>query len=497
MPNRWRILLTLLLIVPFSIAQETHSHSAPEKLGNVSFPISCAPAVQEQFNRGVARLHSFAYAAAEDAFASVAKRDPRCAMAHWGMAMAYFHQLWEPPISPAAISIAQKEIQLAQQIETASECERQFINALALVYQDAATVPYRTRVLNYEHAMRELASANKKDTEAQVFYALALLANASPADETHARQKQAADLLEPLNRSCPEHPGIPHYLIHAYDNAELAPRGLPAARAYSQIAPSAPHALHMPSHIFTRLGLWDDSIVSNLAAREAARQQGDTGEELHAMDYLVYAYLQSGRDKEAAQVIQQLKDMPNLNAGEFKIAYASTAMPIRYAVERGQWADAAAIVPPTGASPQVVAIVVWARGLGLSRSGRAAEAHAEIDNLRQLEEKLRTSGNDYWAMQVGILKRELIAWTAQADGTPNEAAAIMRTAADEEDAIEKLPVTPGPIIPAREQLGSLLLEQNHPDLARQEFEKALTNAPGRHGALTGAADAAELSAQKK
>jgi tetratricopeptide (TPR) repeat protein len=331
MPNRWRILLTLLLIVPFSIAQETHSHSAPEKLGNVSFPISCAPAAQEQFNRGVALLHSFAYAAAEDAFASVAKRDPRCAMAHWGMAMAYFHQLWEPPISPAAISIAQKEIQLAQQIETASECERQFINALALVYQDAATVPYRTRVLNYEHAMRELASANKKDTEAQVFYALALLANASPADETHARQKQAADLLEPLNRSCPEHPGIPHYLIHAYDNAELAPRGLPAARAYSQIAPSAPHALHMPSHIFTRLGLWDDSIVSNLAAREAARQQGDTGEELHAMDYLVYAYLQSGRDKEAAQVIQQLKDMPNLNAGEFKIAYASTAMPRREA----------------------------------------------------------------------------------------------------------------------------------------------------------------------
>jgi hypothetical protein len=497
MPDRWRILLTLLLIVSFSIAQETHSHTAPEKLGNVSFPISCAPAVQEQFNRGVALLHSFAYAAAEDAFASVAKRDPRCAMAHWGMAMAYFHQLWEPPISPSAISIAQKEIQLAQQIGTASECERQFINALALVYQDAATVPYPTRVLNYEHAMRELASENKKDTEAQVFYALALLANASPADKTHAKQKQVADLLEPLHRSRPEHPGIPHYLIHAYDNAELAPRGLPFARAYSQIAPSAPHALHMPSHIFTGLGLWDDSIVSNLAAREAARQQGDTGEELHAMDYLVYAYLQSGHDKEAAQVIQQLKNMPNLNAGEFKIAYASTVMPIRYAVERGQWADAAGIPPPTGASPQVLAIAVWANGLGLSRSGRAAEAHAEIDKLRQLEEKLGAAGNDYWATQVGILKRELIAWTAQADGTPNEAAAIMRTAADEEDAIEKLPVTPGPIIPAREQLGSLLLEQNHPGLARKEFEKALTNAPGRHGALTGAAKAAELSAQKK
>jgi tetratricopeptide (TPR) repeat protein len=489
-------MLTLLLIVPFSIAQETHSHSAPEKLGRVSFPISCVPAVQEQFNRGVALLHSFAYTAAEDAFAGVAKVDPRCAMAHWGMAMAYFHQLWEPPISPAAIPIAQKEIQRAQQIGAASECERQFINALALVYEGAATVPYRTRVLKYEHAMSELASENKKDTEAQVFYALALLTNASPADKAHAKQKQAADLLEPLDRAYPQHPGIPHYLIHAYDNVELAPRGLPAAKAYSQIAPSAPHALHMPSHIFTRLGLWDDSIASNLAAREAARQQGDTGEELHAMDYLVYAYLQSGRDKEAAQVIQQLKSMRNLNAGEFKMTYASTAMPIRYAVERGQWADATGIVPPTEAAAQVVAIAVWARGLGLSQIGRASEAHAEIDKLRQLEEQLRTSVNEYWATQVGILKRELVAWTAQADGKTNEAAAIMRTAADEEDAIEKLPVTPGPILPAREQLGSLLLKQNHPGLALKEFEKALTNAPGRHGALEGAAHAADLSTAK-
>jgi hypothetical protein len=303
MPDLWRILLTLLFIFPFSSAQETHSHSAPEKLGKVSFPISCTPAVQEPFDRGVALLHSFAYTAAENAFQGVAELDPRCAMAHWGMAMAYFHQLWEPPIVPMTISIAQKEIQRAQQIGAGSERERQFINALGLIYQDAATVPYRTRASNYEHAMSDLASENRKDVEAQVFYALALLANASPADKTHAKQKQAADLLEPFDRTYPEHPGVPHYLIHAYDNAELAPRGLRAAKAYSQIAPSAPHALHMPSHIFTRLGLWEDSIASNLAAREAAHQQGDTGEELHTMEYLVYAYLQSGRDKDAAQVI--------------------------------------------------------------------------------------------------------------------------------------------------------------------------------------------------
>ena len=496
MSHLWRIFVTLLFVLPLSPAQETHSHSAPEKLGKLSFPISCTPAVQGQFDRGVALLHSFAYAAAENAFQGVGELDPRCAMAHWGMAMAYFRQLWDPPIVPATISIAQKEIRRAQQIGAGSERERQFINALALIYQDAATVPYLTRAANYEHAMSDLASENRKDVEAQVFYALALLANASPADRTHAKQKQAADLLEPLDRTYPQHPGVPHYLIHAYDNAELAARGLPAAKAYSQIAPSAPHALHMPSHIFTRLGLWEDSITSNLAARQAAHQQGDTGEELHAMDYLVYAYLQSGRDKDAAQVIQQLESMPKLNAGDFKIAYASTAMPVRYLVERGQWADAAGIVPPTGAPPHVVAIAVWARGLGLARSGRAAEARTEIDKLRQIEEQLRTSGSDYWATQVGILTREVMAWSAQTDKKPDEAAALMRASADEEDAIEKLPVTPGPIVPAREQLGYLQLEQNHPGLALKEFETALANAPGRRGAVLGAAHAAELSGQK-
>jgi hypothetical protein len=369
-------LRSVCLILPFIFpcfvaAQEVHSHRAPEKLGVVSFPISCLPTAQHPFDRGVALLHSFAYAAAADAFRGVAELDPQCAMAHWGMAMSYFHQLWDPPVVPTTISIAQKEIQRAKQIGTGSERERQFIHALSLIYQDASTAPYRTRALNYEHAMGALAAENRNDVEAQVFYALALLANASPADKTHEKQKQAADLLEPLDRAYPQHPGIPHYLIHAYDNSELAPRGLPAAKAYSQIAPSAPHALHMPSHIFTRLGLWDDSISSNLAARDAAHIQGDAGEELHCMDYLTYAYLQSGRDKEAAQILQQLQNMPNMNDADFKMAYASTAMPVRYAVERGQWADAAGIVPPTGAPPHVVAIAVWSRGMGLARTRRA------------------------------------------------------------------------------------------------------------------------------
>src|SRR6266478_4651628 len=396
MPCLWRILLTLLIVLPASSAQETHSHTAPEKLGKISFPISCSPSVQEPFDRGVALLHSFAYTAAGDAFQGVAERDPACAMAHWGMAMAFFHHLCDPAIVTATISIAQEEIKRGQEFGSASERERQFIDALSLIYKDAANIPYSTRAMNYQRAMSDLASKHSNDVEAQVFYALALLANASPSDKSHAKQKQAAALLEPLDRIYPQHPGIPHYLIHAYDNAELAAKGLPAAKVYSQIAPSAPHALHMPSHIFTRLGLWDDSITSNLAAKEAAHHQADTGEELHAMDYLVYAYLQRGRNKDAAQVIQQLNNMPNLNAPDFKITYASTAMPVRYAVERGRWVDAAGIAPPVGAPPQVVAIAVWARGLGLARSGRAAEAHAEIERLRQIEEKLRASGNDYW-----------------------------------------------------------------------------------------------------
>jgi hypothetical protein len=332
--------------------------------------------------------------------------------------------------------------------------------------------------------------------EAQVLYALALLANASPTDKTHTKQKQAADILEPLDRAFPQHPGISHYLIHAYDNAKLANRGLPAARVYSQIAPSAPHALHMPSHIFTRLGLWEDSIQANLAAREAAHQQGDTGEELHAMDYLVYAYWQLGRDTDAAQLIQELKNMPKLDVADFKIAYASTAMAIRYAVERGQWANAASIVPPAAAPPHVVAIAVWARGLGLARTGRAVEARTELAQLSAIEGQLRTAGNDYWATQTGILAREAAAWSVQSDHSPEEAVAVMRQAADDEDAIEKLSVTPGPIVPAREQLGDLLLLQNQPTLTLKEFQASVANAPGRRGALQGAARAAELSGQK-
>ena len=310
----FRTSLGLLLIVPLAPSQEIHDHPAPAKLGKVSFQVSCSPAVQSQFNKGVALLHSFAYSAANDTFHAVAAQDPRCAMAHWGAAMTYYRQLWDPPLVPGTLATALSEIKFAQQIGTASDREREFIQALSLIYRNADTISYSARAQSYEHAMHSIAEKYPSDVEAQVFYALALISNAPPTDKTHARQKEAIAILQPLYRSYPEHPGIPHYLIHACDNAELAQDGLPAARAYSLIAPSAPHALHMPSHIFTRLGMWDDSITSNLAARSAAHQQSDTGEELHSMDYLVYAYLQTRRYNQALQVIQQLQAMPQINA---------------------------------------------------------------------------------------------------------------------------------------------------------------------------------------
>ncbi len=496
MPNLRLMSFILLLPVSVARAQDTHIHPAPEQLGAVSFATSCEPAAQAQFNRGVALLHSFAYGPAREAFLRLTNDDPHCAIAHWGVAISYFHQLWEPPLAPDAIPIAQKEIELGLKAGPGTPRETEFLQALALIYQDAATVPYRARVSNYERAMRDLASKNPGDGETQVFYALALLANASPGDKTHAKQKQAADLLEQARQKFPQHPGIVHYLIHACDNAELAPRGLSAARAYSQIAPSAPHALHMPSHIFTRLGLWDDSIHSNLAARDAAHEQGDTGEELHSMDYLLYAYLQNGREADAAQVIDRLQKMLSLDRADFKIAYCSTVMPVRYAIERRQWTYAAAIVPPEGAPPQVVAIAVWARGIGLARSGHPSEAAKEVARLQQIEEQLRTAGKDYWATQTSILRREVVAWSAHADHKSDQALSEMRQAADDEDSVEKLPITPGPIVPAREQLGEMLLAQDQPALALKEFRAALVNAPERRGALQGAERAVKLTSRK-
>ncbi len=475
-------------------SQEMHDHPVPSKLGKVSFSVSCAPAVREEFNRGVALLHSFAFAAAKTAFRNVAAEDPQCAIAHWGVAMSDFHELWEPQLPPPTLPEAKHEMELAQTVGSPNARERAYIQALSHVFADADTVPFAVRDLNYEGAMAELARANKDDVETQVFYALALLSNAPLADKTHTRQKQALAILEPLDRQYPDHPGITHYIIHACDSGELSQRGLPAARKYAQIAPDAPHALHMPSHIFTRLGLWQDSIASNLASSKAAREENNTGEELHAMDYLVYAYLQLDRYDDARQVLDQLHSMPNLATGEFKIGYSATAMPVRFDVEQGRWDDAAKIQPIPGSPPHVAAIAVWAHALGLVRSKQSADISAELMQLQKYEGELRRTANDYWAAQVHIQAEEVAAWSAQVNGKPQEAEALLLKAADEEDAMEKSPATPGPIIPAREQLGDLLLQQQRPTDAIIAFKASLKNAPGRKGASDGLAQASRTPA---
>lgn len=496
MTARWRVLLLALATAGTAHAQamHDHEHGVPEKLGTVSFPISCA-AVQQPFNRAVALLHSFAFSAAQKAFKDVAAKDPSCAMAHWGVAMTYFHPVWQPALPPDTFAAGQKEMQEAVRLQPADGRERGYIHALAELYKVDANLKPADRTMAYEDAMAKVVAADGKDIEARVFYAVALLSNAPPTDRTHAKQKQAIALLDPLFKANPDHPGVAHILIHACDSPELAKQGLDAARKYASIAPSASHALHMPSHIFTRLGLWDDSIQSNIASAKAAREQGDMMGQLHAMDYLVYAYLQQGRDKEARQVLADLKALPKLDMSDFAIAYASTAMPIRVAVEEGRWDDAAAIVPPKGAPDSVVAIAVWAKGVGLARSGHPAEAKAQADHLHMLEARLRMAGDAYWADQTSILSSEVSAWAAQASGNTAGASALLGDAAEREDRIEKRPVTPGPIVPAREQLGEMLLAQNQPGPALAAFRDALALAPGRAGAMRGVAKA--TSTQKE
>jgi len=496
MDARW-VTGILLAAVVVAVGQEAHQHGSgnEERLGDVTFPVSCAPEVQKPFERGVALLHSFAYAAAEKQFVEIARTDEKCAMAHWGMAMSYYHQLWEPRIAATDVERGQREMETAQRMEGTAR-EREYIAALGAFYRDAGTVKQETRAEAYAEGMAQASERQPKDVEAQIFQALALLSTASPRDRSRKNQKRAAEILEPLYKQYPQHPGIAHYLIHAYDNPELASRGLPAARAYAQIAPAAPHALHMPSHIFTQLGLWDDSIRSNQAARDAAHGQGDVGEELHAMDYLEYAYLQAGKNEEALKLREAALGMKGLAPGDFKAGYAAAAIPVRYAMERGAWAEAGAIEPRAESLPQVAALSYWGRAVGFARSGKTEAAEHEVGELQKCLEKVRAAQDEYWAAQVEIQLSEARGWIAYAKGQTEEAAALLRKAAEQEDGLEKRPITPGPMVPAREQLGELLLESHQPREALREFEKGMANAPRRRGALSGAARAAEMAGER-
>ncbi|MGI4880820.1 MAG: hypothetical protein ACRYG4_25425 [Janthinobacterium lividum] len=465
-----------------------HHHPAPEHLGTAHLVTTCTLAVTPAFDRAVALLHSFAYDAADTGFADVASHDPNCAMAHWGRAMTHYHQLWDVPVG-AGLAAGAAQIEQATTILSGTPRERALIAALRVYYTDTSRIPAATRAVQYSDAMATVSRHYPSDDEIATFYALSLIATAPPGDRVHARQKHAGDILEPIWKRQPDHPGVPHYLIHAYDSAELAQRGLPAARLYAKIAPSAPHALHMPSHIFTRLGLWDDSITSNIAARDAALAQHDVGEALHAMDYLTYAYLQRGRTADAAREVAALKAMTLPPEIRFKIGYAGNAMPVRLAIETRDWATASQLTPLPGSGPQVAAVVWWARALGKLRAASPVSADADIDKLEACREALRVANDSYWIAQTDALLKSAQAWRFAAGGDAAAAVATMTAAADEEDGLEKLALTPGPIVPAREQLGDLYLVVGKPSEAPGTYAAALALAPGRLGALRGKAEA--------
>jgi tetratricopeptide (TPR) repeat protein len=485
------------VFVPPAAAQHEHPAGDPGKLGKVSFPVSCDPSVQTQFNSAVAMLHSFWYEKASDTFAAVAQKDPTCGMAYWGIAMTYYHPIWQAP-GPADLKAGIASVEKAKLTGAKTRRERDYIAAVEAYYGDADKLDHRTRALAYENAMDHLQARYPDDHEAAIFHALALLATAPPTDKTYVNQKKAGAILEPLFVEQPEHPGIAHYIIHAYDYPPLAQRALDAARRYANIAPDSPHALHMPSHIFTRLGLWEESIDSNLVSTASAQRNNAPGNELHAKDYLIYAYLQEAQDRKAKEALEALPPGRPDDPQYMNWLYAMGTSPARYAVERHRWDEAAALpVPPNtfpgGRWAWTGANLYFARALGASHTGKTEAARKDVQQLTSLRDTLIQGNDKYWADQVDIQCEIAAAWITLAEGKPEEALRQMRSAAEHEDSTDKHNVTPGVLLPARELLGEMLLELKQPAQAMIEFEATLRTAPNRFNALSGAARAAKLS----
>jgi tetratricopeptide (TPR) repeat protein len=495
----------LLLKVVRADDPEGHQHG----LGQVHFPVSCTSEAQKTFEHGVALLHSFWYDEAEKAFSRVITIDPACAMASWGIAMSLYHPLWFPPTS-ADLRKGMAAVEKANSIGAKTQRERDYIAVIEVFYKDSNKVPHRERALSWRNAMQKLSARYPEDREAAIFFALALIATAPPTDKTYANQKRAAEILNRILPEQPNHPGIAHYLIHGYDSPQLAILALPAARNYAKIAPASPHALHMPSHIFTRLGLWRESIESNLASAAAAKKYvaktlpgGTSQDQLHAMDYLAYAYLQTCQDQEAKGIVEEAASVSRVDQQVFQAAYAFAAIPARYALERRRWSEAAALQVQPAWFPWMrfrygEAITHFARALGSARSGDPAKARADIGRLTAVENELRQIQEGYdWSTQVEVQRLAALAWVEHAEGDQQRALRSMQAAADLEDKTEKHPVTPGPVLPARELLGELLMELDQPAGALPEFEKALQTSPNRFNAIYGAGRAAELSRDRK
>jgi tetratricopeptide (TPR) repeat protein len=460
-----------------------------QQLGNVHFQTSCSEVAQRRFDRAMRYQHSFWYSAALEIFEEVAKADPTCGIAHWGIALSLLNNP-HIPIPARNLAPGLAAIQKAKAVSAKTERERDYVDALALMYVDHDKLSHNQRIRSYLTAMEKLAAKYPNDDEAQIAYAITLNTSASPADKTYAQQTKGAAILEPLSKRLPQHPGITHYLIHLYDYPATAGKGLDAANRYAKIAPAAPHAQHMPSHIYTRVGYWRQSIDSNTAAVKAARADKSFDDQLHGQDYMVYAHLQLAQDKEARSVIDDMTELVSRNLiipGDFALA----ASPARFAVERGDWKAASELAIRPSRFNQVMAITHFARALGAARSGKPEAAKADIAKLAELRDKLRAAKVAYWAEQVEIQRQIASAWLLNAQGKHEEALNAMSAAADIEDKTEKHPVTPGPLAPARELYAEMLLMRGKAKEALAAFEATKVKEPNRFHGYAGAAKAAE------
>ena len=493
--------LVALVSLPVS-AQDDHAQhmgSDESTLGTVHFETTCSEAAQPRFNRAIALLHSFWFAVAIDAFNEVLEIDPSCAMAEWGIANAH----WGNPLGsgrqPQMLVNGWNASQRAKAIGAKSERERDYIAAIETLYADHENTADRSRGIAYEDAMAALVAKYPDDSEAAIFYAMALNGTADLNDKTYAKQLKAAGILEAEFAEQPNHPGIAHYIIHSYDVPALAERAVDAARSYAAIAPAAPHALHMPSHTFTRLGYWQESIDTNIKSAAASVAAGSPPEALHAMDYMVYGYLQTGQDRAAREVVDRMNEIrAGVDAGSgYGVAgfYAVAAIQARYTLERADWAAAAGLDELRTRTPFIDAIVYFARAMGAARNGDPAAAREDVARLERARDAL--GGNSYWATQVDIQRETAAAWIAFAEGNVDDALATMRRAADREDQTEKSAISPGPVAPARELLGQMLLEAGRPEAALEAFEATTVKEPGRFRGLYGAARAAELSGNRE
>ena len=497
------LFLTVTVAMATPARAQHHDHSvATGKVGSVHFQTSCRAEAQPAFDRAVALLHSFEFPYAIEGFESVLKADPSCAMAAWGIAMSRWGNPFSPsPRTPAVLQAGATAVAQARALGAKTPREQGYVDAVAKLFTDAATIDHRTRVVAYRDAMTALAAAQPADTEATIFAALSLAAAAPPADKTYADQLKAGTMLEGLIAAQPDHPGLAHYIIHAYDVPPLADRALAAARRYATIAPVAPHALHMPSHTFTRVGAWQESIDTNIASGDAARREGSASEELHALDYRTYAYLQTAQDAAARQMVDALPEIrtrfdatrSGSAAPSSTSLFAFAAIPARFALERGDWAAAAALTPQPSPYAFADAVTWYAKAIGAARSGDAAGTRAAMDALAGLKAKLVEQKETYWAEQAEIQRSAAAAWLAFVEGRRDEGLTGLRAAADLEDRTEKAAVTPGPLMPAREQVGDMLLEMKRPAEALQAFEATLKKEPNRFRALAGASRAAALA----